>query len=38
MEVYPYVRDGDSTIDAFGFTINSHKMKISFPRGKADVI
>ena len=31
-------RDWDTTIDALGFTINSHTMTISFPRQKADAI
>jgi len=30
--------DWDSKIDALGFTINSHTMRISFPREKADAI
>ena len=28
--------DSDTTIDALGFIINSHTMKISFPRAKVD--
>ena len=30
--------DLDATIDALGFTINSHTMRISFPREKPDAI
>ena len=30
--------DWDATIDALGFTINSHTMRISFPREKPDAI
>ena len=30
--------DWDSTIDALGFTINSHTMRISFPREKGNDI
>ena len=30
--------DWDATIDALGFTMNSHIIRISFPREKADAI
>ena len=30
--------DWDTSIDALGFTINSHTMRISFPREKPDAI